>query len=104
MRKLTHAFVLCSFLLLLSAGSSQAMMMRGAKRFSGKLHAVTKLGDRYKLRIDKRIMFILMNDDKRTSELIKTAKSLLHKKVTVTYKKNHNIIIFINSFKKKKLY
>ncbi len=106
MRKFTHIFIVCSLLLLFSAGLSQATMMAGGnnEQFSGKLHAVTKLSDRYKLRINNRIMFILISNDKHTKKLIKTAKSLIHKKVTVTYNKTNDFIISIYSSKKKTLY
>ena len=101
MRKLALTLIICSFLILL-AGSSQAVIKLGqpGERFSGKLQAMNVLSDRYKLRINKRIMFILKQDDKHTKDLINKAKSLLHKKVTVTYNKTSNFILSITSFEK----
>ncbi len=99
MRKLFYPLILCSFLLLFSTGLSRATMMAGGgtenEQFSGKLIAISTLSDRYKLRIDKRILFIMKNKDKHSKDMIKAAKSLLHKKVTVTYKAAGNIILSI---------
>ena len=106
MRKLTKALVACSFLLLLLAGSSQAAVMAGQENesFSGKLITITALSDRYKLIIDKRVMFIPINDDQHTRLMIKTARSLINKKVTITYRDTSDLILSINPFKKRTFY
>ena len=106
MRRLAKALIACSFLLLLLAGPSQAAVMAGQKNesYSGKLITITALSNRYKLIIDKRVMYIPINDDQHTRLMIKTAQSLINKKVTVTYRDTSNLILSINPFKKKTFY
>ena len=103
MRKFTLTLIIFSFLIML-AGSSQAVIKPGLPEelFSGKLLAINSLSDRYKLRINKRIMFIRKQDDKHSKDLIKTARSLLYKKVTVTHDKASDFILSITSFEKEK--
>jgi len=106
MRKLTITLIMSTFLLLIMVGPSPATMMAGQKNlsFSGKLISITILNNRYKLIIDKRVMFIPINDDQHSKLLIKTAKSLINKKVTATHKNTSDLILSIISFKKKAFY
>ncbi len=100
-KTVVHLIASCLILLFMANYLPAAVMPGSPDRiFTGKLIDISRTKGRYKLIIDERLMFIIDDASPQNKQLIKAAKSLKNKIVTVTYRAD-NSITTIRPFKRK---
>ncbi|MBN2707339.1 MAG: hypothetical protein JXR89_12995 [Deltaproteobacteria bacterium] len=95
--------VVCCLALPFYQKSCRAALAAGPadESYSGVLQSINLLSDRYRLTIDGKDMYIMIEDKGKAMNLAGTAKSLLNQKVTITYLKASAVILSIAPFKEK---
>ena len=94
-----YILLLLTAALLFSAApltTARAMVVgNGSQTVSGKLVTMAKLKKSYKLIVGKKVLFIIDDGNQQNRELIKKARSLVDKQVTVIYLTAGNKVVTI---------